>query len=77
MGPCCCWDLDNFKSINDSPATPAATRCSRPWWCASSPCPRKTWVLARTLGDEFALLFTALGQGYVTPRSWRSTSPGS
>lgn len=61
-------DLDNFKSINDSLGHASGDLLLQAVVVRLKSLPQENLVLARTSGDEFALLFTALGQGYVTAK---------
>ena len=61
-------DLDNFKSINDSLGHACGDLLLQAVVVRLKSLPQENLVLARTSGDEFALLFTALGQGYVTAK---------
>lgn len=61
-------DLDNFKSINDSLGHACGDLLLQAVVARLKSLPQENLVLARTSGDEFALLFTALGQGYVTAK---------
>ncbi|UBO72701.1 sensor domain-containing phosphodiesterase [Aeromonas rivuli] len=61
-------DLDNFKSINDSLGHAYGDMLLQAVVARLKELPQDNLVLARTSGDEFALLFTALGQGYVTAK---------
>ncbi|TFF74479.1 EAL domain-containing protein [Aeromonas taiwanensis] len=61
-------DLDNFKSINDSLGHASGDLLLQAVVVRLKSLPQDNLVLARTSGDEFALLFTALGQGYVTAK---------
>jgi diguanylate cyclase (GGDEF)-like protein/PAS domain S-box-containing protein len=61
-------DLDNFKSINDSLGHACGDLLLQAVVVRLKSLPQENLVLARTSGDEFALLFTALGQGYITAK---------
>ncbi len=61
-------DLDNFKSINDSLGHACGDLLLQAVVERLKGLPQDNLVLARISGDEFALLFTALGQGYVTAK---------
>lgn len=61
-------DLDNFKSVNDSLGHASGDLLLQAVVVRLKSLPQENLVLARTSGDEFALLFTALGQGYVTAK---------
>lgn len=61
-------DLDNFKSVNDSLGHACGDLLLQAVVLRLKSLPQENLVLARTSGDEFALLFTALGQGYVTAK---------
>ncbi|WP_429080650.1 sensor domain-containing phosphodiesterase [Aeromonas bivalvium] len=61
-------DLDNFKSINDSLGHAYGDKLLQAVVERLKGLPQENLVLARISGDEFALLFTALGQGYVTAK---------
>ncbi|MGE6195566.1 EAL domain-containing protein [Aeromonas media] len=61
-------DLDNFKAINDSLGHACGDLLLQAVVVRLKSLPQENLVLARTSGDEFALLFTALGQGYVTAK---------
>lgn len=61
-------DLDNFKSINDSLGHACGDQLLQAVVERLKGLPQDNLVLARISGDEFALLFTALGQGYVTAK---------
>lgn len=61
-------DLDNFKSINDSLGNACGDLLLQAVVVRLKSLPQENLVLARTSGDEFALLFTALGQGYITAK---------
>jgi diguanylate cyclase (GGDEF)-like protein/PAS domain S-box-containing protein len=61
-------DLDNFKSVNDSLGHACGDLLLQAVVVRLKSLPQENLVLARTSGDEFALLFTALGQGYVTAK---------
>lgn len=61
-------DLDNFKSVNDSLGHACGDLLLQAVVERLKSLPQEDLVLARTSGDEFALLFTALGQGYVTAK---------
>ncbi|MEG0006808.1 MAG: EAL domain-containing protein [Aeromonas sp.] len=61
-------DLDNFKSVNDSLGHASGDLLLQAVVQRLKSLPQENLVLARTSGDEFALLFTALGQGYVTAK---------
>ncbi|MFA7833400.1 EAL domain-containing protein [Aeromonas dhakensis] len=61
-------DLDNFKSINDSLGHACGDLLLQAVVERLKTLPQDNLVLARISGDEFALLFSALGQGYVTAK---------
>ena len=68
MGALLLLDLDNFKSINDSLGHACGDLLLQAVVVRLKSLPQENLVLARTSGDEFALLFTALGQGYITAK---------
>jgi len=61
-------DLDNFKSINDSLGHTCGDQLLQAVVKRFTELPQGNLVLARISGDEFALLFTRLGQGEVTAK---------
>ncbi|MFB2904212.1 EAL domain-containing protein [Aeromonas jandaei] len=61
-------DLDNFKSINDSLGHACGDLLLQAVVHRFRELPQDNLVQARISGDEFALLFTQLGQGEVTAK---------
>ncbi|HHQ4610906.1 TPA: sensor domain-containing phosphodiesterase [Aeromonas veronii] len=61
-------DLDNFKSINDSLGHACGDLLLQAVVQRFRELPQDNLVQARISGDEFALLFTQLGQGEVTAK---------
>ncbi|PJG60156.1 EAL domain-containing protein [Aeromonas cavernicola] len=61
-------DLDNFKAINDSLGHACGDRLLQAVVARFQDLPQDNLVQARISGDEFALLFTQLGQGEVTAK---------
>lgn len=61
-------DLDNFKSINDSLGHACGDQLLQAVVLRFQDLPQDNLVQARISGDEFALLFTQLGQGEVTAK---------
>ncbi|MEL3926008.1 EAL domain-containing protein [Aeromonas enteropelogenes] len=61
-------DLDNFKSINDSLGHACGDQLLQAVVRRFRELPQDNLIQARISGDEFALLFTQLGQGEVTAK---------
>ncbi|MFR9718102.1 EAL domain-containing protein [Aeromonas diversa] len=61
-------DLDNFKSINDSLGQQRGDELLRAVVERLGTLPQENLMIARSSGDEFLLLFSALGQGQVTAK---------
>lgn len=61
-------DLDNFKAINDSLGHKAGDELLKAVVERLHSLPQENLVLGRSSGDEFLLLFTALGNGLVTAK---------
>ncbi|MGL4715164.1 MAG: sensor domain-containing phosphodiesterase [Aeromonas sp.] len=61
-------DIDNFKSINDSLGHACGDQLLQAVVTRFQALPQDNLIQARIGGDEFALLFTQLGQGEVTAK---------
>ncbi len=70
-------DLDNFKSINDSSAMPAAICCCRRWWSGSRAAAGQPGAGPYLRVTNLPCCSALWARAMSPPRSWPSTSLAS